>query len=204
MANKIQAMGWIPSCLWWSRMHYFQSPSSSSSLLESPRALMRCLNSTIACNLCEFAWYISISASFDISYIICHQTHRYYSSVMKNEEYYLFDDPVACCGTWYPARGDCPDESEPTPKQTDGTEGFYYPHLDGSNCPWVHRIRVYEFIYRSEIVHIALLSAVFPTTGINEQVWEKFSHVVSYSSGSIHMPKASSSSFLTFSLSRIL
>ena len=58
---------------------------------------------------------------------------------MQNKQHFLFESDVECCGNWYPARTDCPHrDSETTPKQMDykpyASEGYFYPHLEGSNC----------------------------------------------------------------------
>jgi len=55
-----------------------------------------------------------------------------------NQEQFLFENSAQCCGKWYPHRADCPDTSAVTPTQTDYkpyvSEGYFYPHLHGSNC----------------------------------------------------------------------
>lgn len=60
----------------------------------------------------------------------------------SHKDFYLFDNEVGCCGTWYPNRPDCPDTSPTTPQQVDykpdPNQQFYYPHLSQSNC-WVGR-----------------------------------------------------------------
>jgi len=59
------------------------------------------------------------------------------------KEWYLFDNEVGCCGTWYPNKLNCPDVTSPTtPQQVDykpdPNQQFYYPHFTESNC-WLGR-----------------------------------------------------------------
>eukprot|EP00578_Thalassiosira_sp_NH16_P025614 CAMPEP_0181100192 /NCGR_PEP_ID=MMETSP1071-20121207/13063_1 /TAXON_ID=35127 /ORGANISM="Thalassiosira sp., Strain NH16" /LENGTH=780 /DNA_ID=CAMNT_0023182907 /DNA_START=66 /DNA_END=2405 /DNA_ORIENTATION=+ len=64
----------------------------------------------------------------------------YYDWMMgANKDHYLYITPDGCCATWYPGKEDCPNfDSKITPKQLDykpyASEGFFYPHLNGSNC----------------------------------------------------------------------
>ena len=58
---------------------------------------------------------------------------------MKNAAHFLSNTSEPCCERWYPSKDDCPiTNSTTTPKQLDykpdPSEGYYYPHLDGSNC----------------------------------------------------------------------
>ena len=51
----------------------------------------------------------------------------------------MFSSEKECCDRWYPARSDCPELLIPTsPHQVDykvdKNEGFFYPHLEVSNC----------------------------------------------------------------------
>jgi len=58
----------------------------------------------------------------------------------EHAKYFLFDTADDCCSKWYPAKDDCPilDFNDSTTPQLDykpnPNEGYYYPHLSGSNC----------------------------------------------------------------------
>mmetsp|Transcript_34642 Transcript_34642/g.58795 ORF Transcript_34642/g.58795 Transcript_34642/m.58795 type:complete len:283 (+) Transcript_34642:995-1843(+) len=76
-----------------------------------------------------------------VSLIVQLLSAQYLLPILQQENFYLFDNDVSCCGTWYPGKDDCPEmDSATTPNELhldykpDASQQFYYPHLSESNC----------------------------------------------------------------------